>query len=951
MATSNLEYLSDEFLELLPERMRRLYEMTAENNSPNPGIDNSRRSSFPSINLDTRVTQLRPEIREYDSDGVNQRCLNENQRCLNENQNNGKKQLRRSTRNAAKDADFRRREQLGIQKTPKSKPTKIRDRKLLRSLHENILDQRREWRSAEVQIDSQEYQEALEDGDLDFLKTDLDEIDANGADEAVAGSSALLSGFENPDASINQNELEYELEDEINRSERCLKNIAESKMAQICSFDPVNVEKKIDLKIEKKPDEQYPAPLSQDELIFRKWAYAVSDNHDKNEDTISSRVIDSEKAISKTRDDVGHLYLELRAQMARMKSDLKKDHEKKINDLRSEMRTTFRAYKQTTDHVLTSHVLIMNKMKERNMYMSNLMHQIQMQYLEDQENMQIERAEYLSWKDHVDGFIAELHDPGEPPYQPPVVPTVVHNVNTTNADNTASRSSVNPGKGADLFRGRRGSRDRSRSPAPYRGNTNNDSRSNERCGNNGSSNSGYRTIDNRPNRDRSSSRESRSNRDDRNNDRDHRNDRDNRDNRNSDRGSRDRRDSYNDQRDSRNDRGNRDDRNSDRSSDYNNNNRNSFDGSSNSNNHNRDNRDDRRNDRRDDRANDRNGNDDDQEVQIDPRWIQAEREQQNNPPERRLNYRIRFGNSNFNIRPDRLREFGVRYSEENKYQVYNFLHRFERRMQPYQVSQSQYCDALMVLIDDKLIHMAPWKDLQENNTDYYQLRKDFIDCAWGPQRQNEARNHFRNMPVCKTSSTTQCSELMIWLKVLKTTNSPFEDIIMLIYYKMTPSLRPRFTEIELQDINIFEKRLNGMTRVEEFAQRPPEPERPVTQARNVQQRSENRRSSFGGTDRRSNSHTVRNNTNENKSERTTDKYKKPSYDKNKSQPKSEATKTYQKDRKDESKYKKSKEKTHGVNQVNEEETPSENESSEEQQSPPTSPEGSIDSAGLPLGNE
>ncbi|CAG7718667.1 unnamed protein product, partial [Allacma fusca] len=61
---------------------------------------------------------------------------------------------------------------------------------------------------------------------------------------------------------------------------------------------------------------------------------------------------------------------------------------------------------------------------------------------------------------------------------------------------------------------------------------------------------------------------------------------------------------------------------------------------------------------------------------------------------------------------------------------------------------------------------------------------------------------------------------------------------MMIYYKMTPSLRPRFTEIELQDINIFEKRLNGMTRVEEFAQRPPESERPATQTRNVQQRSE-----------------------------------------------------------------------------------------------------------------
>ncbi|XP_065224379.1 putative uncharacterized protein DDB_G0282133 [Planococcus citri] len=935
------EYLSEEFLDHLPDRMRRLFEMTADRNSPNPGIDNARRSSFPLVSQDACVTELRPETnsRDYDSDGFQNQSITNHESCKIQNTHN--QQLRRSSRNAAKNADIQRRNQLGIQATPKIKP-KMKDRKLLRRLHENILDQRREWRSAEIKIDSIEYQEALEEGDLFFLNDDQDEIDASGADEAKAGNGAQPSGEETPEASILQFQPDYELEGELSRSDKYMKNIAESKMAQICNFDPVNFDKKIEIKIEKRPEELFPKTLTEEELIFHKWAYSSADNHDSNDKVIAQRVIDSEKAISKTREDVGNLYLELRAQIANMKSELKRENDKKIEDLKSEMKSIFKAYKETTDRVLTSHVLIMNKMKERNMYQGGLLYQMQLQHVEFIENMEEERAAYFEWKDHVDGFIENLHEPDEPPYQPPVVPPVAHNVNSNIVGNTASRSSGNTSKGVGLFRGRRDSNDRSRSPAPSRGNSNS---------NNNNFNNDRHCTPSNGNRNRSSSRDSRSRRSrsrsntprrdshDSRGSSDRRESRDSRDRRDGNGSSdhsdrRDRRDSYNSRdRDNRDDRNNRsgDDR---RSSDYNNNSNRNY--NANNNNGNRDDRNSRRND--------------DREPEIDPRWLQAEREQQNHPPERRLNYRIQFGGTNTNIRPDRLREFGVSYSEENKYQVYNFIHRFERRMQPYQVSQSQYCDALMVLIDDKLIHMAPWKDLQENSTDYYQLRKDFIDCAWSPQRQNEARNHFRNMSVCKTSSTTQCSELMIWLKVLKTTNSPFEDIIMMIYYKLTSSLRPRFTEIELQDINIFEKRLNAMTRVEEFAQKPAEPERP-TQTRNIQQRSENRRSSFGGKDRRSNSYNSRNNNSESKNERTTDQQKK-SYDKYRNQPKSETMKNGQKEKKDEHRYKKpNKENAHQVNSVTgKEETQSETEVSDEQ-TPPTSPEGSIDSTGMPSGNE
>ena len=139
MAMQDPEYLSDEFLDILPERLRRMFEMTGDRNSPNPGIDTAQRSSLPLLNQDARVTQLRPENEErnYDSDGVNQRSVNQVQ-------NAQQQQLRRSNRSAAKDADFQRREQLGIQTTPKVKAPKLRDRKLLRSLHENVLEQRRE---------------------------------------------------------------------------------------------------------------------------------------------------------------------------------------------------------------------------------------------------------------------------------------------------------------------------------------------------------------------------------------------------------------------------------------------------------------------------------------------------------------------------------------------------------------------------------------------------------------------------------------------------------------------------------------------------------------------------------------------------------------------------------------------------------------------------------------
>ncbi|XP_065213310.1 putative uncharacterized protein DDB_G0282133 [Planococcus citri] len=879
---------------------------------------------------------------------------------------------RRSNRDAAKVADERRREQCGIKVAPKTpKKAEIKKNTTLQKMKLNIEQQRKEARVPASQFTDEEYRRALENGDLSFLKFGTEEVDGNPKPTlSVASFLGAQQEQQQPtqQAKEENEEIDSEVENRLNTTIKHIKKISDSKMNDVCDFKPINPAKVFPWQTTPKPEVLYPTEFSvEEETAFRNWVYTRMDNHDANGKTASDRSLSIEMALTRTRNDLGKIYLELRAQATVAKQKLRKEFEEVLQAQKNEILEMFEAYKQTYDHNLKICAVQINKLKERNLAMSELMHDAQKQTEEETSEL---KTKFNDLDGKVEDFFQEYYSEDSP---------VVHNNQSGNTGNQGRRS-------------RSRSRSRRRSP-PHQNRPNSQSSSDR--GNYNNNNNNYCNNYNRNNDQRRGSPQRRDS--PRN---DHRRDSqggnsNSRNNNNDWRNNQGSNDRFNDQ-GRRNSCGGGDYNNQGRRNSYSGGGRNDDQqGSSYNNQNNRDRRDDSReyrsdndnnrdrrdshdrrndqyNDQRDDRRNDQRNNDQRNNDQRNNDWRDDRRDSggggcsgdgsgggidpdEGVPPERRMKRNIRFGNSQMVIRLDRLREFRVEYTSHNKYQPYQYIQKFERRMDQYGVSESQYCDTFTALIDEtKLVHMAAWKELQESATDYYKLRQDFLNCAWSRQKQTEARNCFQALAVDRKSSTTQAAELLMWLKIFKTTSTPEDEIIMRIYGKLSTSLRPRFTEVELQNIDVFERRLNNMTKIEEFPQTPtPTQQVQQQQSRKLQQNEycdkyNDKRSNYQR-DRQPGASESRNSAANNEGRRTTGEYKKPNYEKSKQYTKVDDSKNSQKDNKGEKKFKKP-EKTYKVNIATGEEESASDIETEEVQSPARS-EASDDSINQPSGNE
>ena len=167
------------------------------------------------------------------------------------------------------------------------------------------------------------------------------------------------------------------------------------------------------------------------------------------------------------------------------------------------------------------------------------------------------------------------------------------------------------------------------------------------------------------------------------------------------------------------------------------------------------------------------------------------------------------------LHPDEMKKYGVFFNNSNRYHPHRYITAFESYVKSMNLDDGTKCASFCSNIEIDI----DWKESQQEITDYDELIKNFLREYWSVDEQEAAYKHFEERIATAPTIRSLARACLKWIRTLRNTPKPEQDIIALVYDKLPEELTREITKDDKVNLDVFYKKIDSFQEIREKPKR------------------------------------------------------------------------------------------------------------------------------------